>query len=1118
MRLKVQADYAPEAVALRIIREVNGELREEELKMMPGEKKDRVVFYEEGLFASSSPGLLWYHFAVEHKGKTYFYGNNTDNLGGSGRIYESDPFSYQVTVYKPDSTTPDWLKNAVIYQIFPDRFFNDSEDGKILNPKKNSLLHSHWDNSPVYIRDLETGRVVRWDFFGGNLAGVRKKLPYLKKLGINVIYFNPIFESPSNHRYDTADYHNIDPMLGDNQLFTELCAEAAEMGISIVLDGVFSHTGSDSIYFNKEGNYDSLGAYQSIYSPYFPWYIFIEFPHLYESWWGIETMPNANELEPSYQDFIIFGENSVLKHWHKMGIKGWRLDVVDELPGQFIKNLRGVMKELDPQSVLIGEVWEDASNKVSYDVRREYLLGEELDSPTNYPLRQAVMDFLTGRKEAAMTHLSIMSFYENYPRQHFYSTVNMTGSHDVPRILTVLSEEIPDHLPAEEKVRVKMERLKLFSLLLFTMPGVPCIYYGDEADLEGGEDPLNRCTYPWGRENEALLHWFRLLSALRNHYDILRTGSWTLLHAREDLYCYIRNIADGQDVFGHKKKDNTAVVLLNRNLEKETTLVLDLKQWCDDKLVDPLDDYREVPLKKGKLHISLGPLEGKLLLQDRWGDNAEVSRESGILLHPTSLPSRHGIGDMGKEAYDFVDFLARSGQKLWQILPLNPPGYGESPYQCFSAFAGNALLISPEAFLEEGLITKEDLKKTPSFSQERVNFDEVKEYKEALFRKAYHRFSEQGHNGEYKEFCSGNQNWLEDYVLFMALKKYFHGRPWNRWEKEIAFREKEALHQFRDELSLEIDYHRFLQFIFFKQWQELKDYANSRGIRIIGDLPIFVSHDSSDVWSNPALFELDEEGNPLKVAGVPPDYFSETGQLWGNPHYRWHLMEEDGYRWWKERFSTLAELVDIIRIDHFRGFETYWEVPGTETTAVNGRWVKGPGEKFFKSIRDSLGDTAVIAENLGFITPPVEDLRIRFGFPGMVIMQFTMEGRPGEQFALPLYERETAVYTGTHDNDTILGWHRKKHRVGYSGEKNENERENDAEICWHYIEMALRSDAAMVIIPLQDILCLGSEARMNTPGTVGENWSWRFPPHSLKDETASRLKRLTRHYNRSSSS
>ncbi|MBS4026836.1 MAG: bifunctional glycogen debranching protein GlgX/4-alpha-glucanotransferase [Clostridia bacterium] len=1152
--LRVRSAIGPEGVFVRLWRDNH---EEEKIPMYFKETAGESQIYQARVTAAGDPGLMWYYFIVMVGGKTYYYGNNSRNLGGRGQILATPPPSYQITVYHRETSTPDWFKEAVMYQIFVDRFANGCEDGRVLNPKKDALLHAHWAGTPIYIRDIRQGKVIRWDFFGGNLLGVLKKLPYLKELGIGVIYLNPIFEAPSNHKYDTGDYLKIDQMFGDNEIFASLCQVAEAMGITVILDGVFSHTGHDSIYFNREGTYPELGAYQSVNSPYYSWYRFSSYPDEYESWWGIDTLPNVNELDPSYQDFIILRENSVIKYWMKQGAKGWRLDVVDELPGEFVKKIRLAMKRQDPESILIGEVWEDASNKVSYGEKREYLLGGELDSVMNYPFRLALLDYMLGKKGAEESHAVLMSLYENYPLHHFYATMNLIGSHDIRRILTLLGEaphgdslsieEIAGFkLPSKDR-RLAIDRLKLLSLIQLTFPGVPCIYYGDEVGMEGHGDPFCRGVFPWGQENQELLTWHKELIALRHQLDVLKTGEWIPLIAQGDVYGYGRKIVGGRDVFGGIKENNGAVVLVNRSVTGRAELELDVSRLITgDKLVEMLSTgmgiageesrhhppaaTKEIWLDQGKLRLTLGPLEGRLFIEKcKSACHRSVTpkktictstpvvklgeRVSGILLHPTSLPSPYGIGDLGSGAYGFIDFLAHSGQRLWQILPLNPAGYGESPYQSFSAFAGNPLLISLEKLVEEGLLAKVELKSVPHFSRSRVEFDRVREYKENLFRMAYSRFVGRSKGEKFQAFCQDNHMWLDNYALFMALKKHFGGVSWNKWDEQAARRDGQTLDHYRERLADEIGYHLFLQHTFFSQWGEIKEYANGQGIAIVGDLPIFVSADSSDTWANPQLFQLDYQGNPLKVAGVPPDYFSKTGQLWGNPHYNWEEMAKNDYGWWRERLTRLLAVTDMVRIDHFRGFEAYWEIPGGEETAVNGRWVKGPSDSFFATIRQYLGELPLIAEDLGIITPEVNKLKESFGFPGMKVLHFMLETGVKETF-LSLFEKNVVLYTGTHDNDTTLGWYKKARatqpEIGKLAQKYFQLDPDlaDEELSWRLIKLVQESRADTVIIPMQDVLTLDSGARMNFPGTVGGNWDWRVLKEQLTPELASKLKKL----------
>lgn len=1099
LRLKLASDVDCDKVILRLWRENQGE---EQHVMKLEHRGEQGQIYKAVISSGKDIGRIWYYFIIKTNGKTYFYGNNHQRLGGQGWIYDYEPPSFQITVYKNGAKTPDWFKHGIIYQIMPDRFYNGLPDGKVLAPKKGSVIHSHWSNTPFYIRDTDTGNIVAYDFFGGNLQGVIAKLPYLKDLGVTVIYFNPIFASVSNHRYDTADYHNVDSMLSDNNLFQKLCSEANKHGIAIILDGVFSHTGSDSIYFNYKGNYPELGAYQSKESPYYKWYKFKHWPHDYECWWGIDTLPNVDELEPSYLEFIITGENSVLKHWLRLGAKGWRLDVADELPDEFIKKFHQVMKEIDPEAVLIGEVWEDASNKVSYGVMRNYLGGEELDSVMNYPFRQIAINFLLYEQNAKSTHAALMSLYENYPRENFYAMMNLIGSHDVPRILTILGEAPPaDSLTIGEQARYRLSpeqrklgiaRLKLLTLWQMTFPGVPAIYYGDEAGIEGYKDPFNRGTYPWENPDAELISWYKKLISLRRDYMALQTGEWHGIITQGDVYGFVRRIVNGRDVFDQPHKDNTLLVLLNRNQKQAVELKINIRQWCRKILIDLLDDGREIRLDKGVLTITLQPLEGKILLQK---EETAFERQCGVLLHPTALPSRYGIGDFGKQAYDFINFLVKAKQKLWQVLPLNPIGAGESPYQCLSAFAGNPLLISLDKLVAAGLLTAADIKNYPVCAANKIEFEKVRRAKDCLLRIAFTKFQLTEKPADYKNFIVKNAYWLNDYALFMALKHYFKGAAWYDWPRKLAQRDLDTLNYYRALLTEEIDHQIFLQYVFFQQWAELKRYANNWKIKIVGDLPLFVAPDSSDVWANPDLFELDKNGRPAKVAGVPPDYFSKTGQLWGNPLYKWEEHAKDDYAWWRLRLEFILQNVDIIRIDHFRGFEAYWEIPSGETTAENGRWVKGPGSMFFATMHKYLGKLPVIAEDLGVITPEAEDLRHEFNYPGMKVLQFMLDS--AENDGQLILENNSVIYTGTHDNDTTVGWYRSllaksPDTAAYIRDALALDVDAAPEaVCRRLVEFVYSSNANTAIVPLQDILCLDSHARMNTPGTVGGNWGWR---------------------------
>ena len=493
-------------------------------------------------------------------------------------------------------------------------------------------------------------------------------------------------------------------------------------------------------------------------------------------------------------------------------------------------------------------------------------------------------------------------------------------------------------------------------------------------------------------------------------------------------------------------------------------------------------------------------------------------RSSGILFHPTSLPGKYGIGTLGKEAYAFIDFLKKSRQKLWQIFPLGPTGYGDSPYQSFSSFAGNPYLIDFDLLIEAHLLSEEDLRDVFfGDNEEYIDYGAIYNQKYPLLRKAYENFKSSD-NHEMREnlehFKRENASWLNDYSLYISLKNHFNGLPWNEWAHDIKNREHGAMEHYKNELADDIEYHNFIQFLFFKQWGDVKRYANENGIKIIGDIPIFVAADSSDAWANPEIFLFDEERKPVKVAGVPPDYFSATGQLWGNPLYNWQKLKETNYSWWVERVRANLSTCDIIRIDHFRGFEAYWAVPYGDDTAINGQWEPGPGIDLFNSIKSQLGELPIIAEDLGLMTQGVIDLREATGFPGMKILGFAFDSGEENDYLPHTYTKNCVVYTGTHDNDTLIGWFQKAKEEDRQFARDYLNSRSDDEIHWDAIRGAWSSVANMAISPVQDFLGLGSEARINTPGVAAGNWQWRLRHGVLTDELAERIAKLTRVYSR----
>lgn len=494
-------------------------------------------------------------------------------------------------------------------------------------------------------------------------------------------------------------------------------------------------------------------------------------------------------------------------------------------------------------------------------------------------------------------------------------------------------------------------------------------------------------------------------------------------------------------------------------------------------------------------------------------------RSSGILLHPTSLPGRYGIGDFGLEAYQFVDFLAESKQGLWQILPIGPCGLGNSPYMTYCSMAGNPLLISPDMLVEDGFLSQNYLKKLPDFSSKTVDFTQVTKWKFPLLRRAYECFSKEATRADqiaFNGFCNGNASWLNDFAFFSALMDTFQGKVWTKWPQGLRQRKTQALEKYQQELKDDVAFHKFTQFIFFRQWFRLKRYANDQGIRIIGDLPIYVAHSSVDVWANQNVFQLDTEtGDPLCVAGVPPDYFSKTGQLWGNPLYDWKQLEETGFNWWTKRMYYMFANFDLVRLDHFRGLEAYWSVPAKEKTAENGQWVKAPGFALLNRLKQEFGQLSLIAEDLGVISPEVIALRETFELPGMKILQFAFGSGPENPF-LPIYHTSNCVvYTGTHDNNSCIGWfdedaskEEKDYALKYLG-KNTSQG-----IGWDLIRLAMSSVADRAVFPLQDVLELGSDSRMNIPSVANGNWTWRFSSEGLTQNITERLKQLTITYGR----
>lgn len=625
LSIDVETETEPNGVYLRIWRSDKEYL----YPMTQGDKTNDSYFYTVSIKIPEKPALLWYYFIVqENEGEEIYYANNSKLLGGVGEITEApDERSYQVTVYDGRYKTPDWFKNSIMYQIFPDRFYGDhsATDGKIWAKRPEYVIHDDW-YAPISFNNHphEFGPACN-DFYGGNLKGIIQKLPYLHDLGVSVIYLNPIFDAYSNHKYDTANYKEIDPMFGTTEDFEELCKKAKGLGIRIILDGVFSHTGADSIYFNKYGYYgENEGAYRDPNSPYRSWFQFTDYPN-YNSWWGCSNLPNVNELEPSYMNYILRDDNSVVKKWIKLGASGWRIDVADELPDEFIKELRKQVKKTDKEAVIIGEVWEDASNKEAYGEKREYLYGDELDSVMNYPFKDNMIHFIMGMIDADEMNKKMMSIMENYPKETLYSLMNIAGTHDTMRIKTVfggLASDCGTQRLTSAQEEIAAYRQKIMSMIQMTYIGVPCIYYGDEVGMQGGSDPFNRGTYPWRSVDPELRLWYKNLADFRNSHVCLRMGNYKCLYAKGGIYVYARYISGGYDAFDRRAKDDVIICAVNRDMEP-AEVKIDLSDFAKNELrghkfyalEQILEDPKRMRIVNNLLNLNIPALGAQIFVE-----------------------------------------------------------------------------------------------------------------------------------------------------------------------------------------------------------------------------------------------------------------------------------------------------------------------------------------------------------------------------------------------------------------------------------------------------------------------------------------------------------------------
>ncbi len=1026
----------------------------ERLFEMHGERRGSVTHFSV-TFTPERTGVIWYSFDIEASdGAVWRYGAQPGWTTGEGAFAYGDPPSFQITVYKQRAIQPNWYRGGIVYQVFPDRFFRGKdwrhrvdvamERPHIAGPGR--TLVDDWSTPPSYDKD-ENGRIKHWDFYGGTLEGVREKLRYLKDLGVTVIYLNPIFEAASNHRYDTGDYMAIDPMLGNEESFRRLCVDAEEMGISVILDGVFNHTGCDSRYFNKYGNYpDSVGAYQDVDSVYRLWYTFRD-DGTYDSWWGVDDLPTINENDPSYHAFIC-GREGVVRRWLRDGARGWRLDVADELPDSFIADIKHAVLAEKPDGLLIGEVWEDASNKTAYGTLRQYFEGSELDGTMNYPLRKGLLAFMRNEIGAQELTRRLEQLGENYPGQALYSELNLLGSHDRARLFTMLGgAPNPDALSESECASYRLDpgqrnlaksRLWAITLLQMTLPGVPCIYYGDECGMEGFRDPHNRATYPWDGGDKDCFDIYRNAIAVRKTLDVLVDGRFNPFSVGDDVFGFWRR---------SRIKSDCVCVLVNASLHVSRTVRVPIESGME---VSDVISGQDPKVSQGQAEVFLWPL-GTAVLHFHRHERLQkpLERGMGVLCHVTSIPNDGKPGTLGAPARRFVDWLASCGQRYWQVLPVNPTDEYGSPYAGLAAFAGNIALLerNPEEVLAD----------------------------DALFG-----------DGRFVEFCDDNDYWLTPYATFCALKDKFDGAPWQLWPEQYR---GYSPHLADDpELAVGIEITCKLQFEFQREWSELRAYAAERGVRIVGDMPMYVSQDSADVWSEPDIFDIDADGRAAMQAGAPPDQLSTEGQLWGNPTYDWDALRSDGYDWWLRRLDRAFKLYDYVRLDHFIGFSSYYAIEAGKP-ATEGSYAFGPGANLFRAANRLFGGLPLIAEDLGNVTPAVRALIAETGVPGMSIVQFAdqdvrKEFTPG---------KGTVVYTGTHDTETLVGWCARSFAGG--------DEEKAVELARDIERRTVGVENDVVIMPLQDVLLLGDDARMNVPGVAEGNWTWRATESDVRAAT-----------------
>ena len=1042
-----EADPARVTVTLRTWIDDIGE------QLIPMDHVGGGIFH--AMLPCTKPNLVWYSFiARDEHGSELRLGAPQGHTGGEGSMYDyTEVPSFQLTVYEPRTVRPEWYERGMVYQIFPDRYRRDDNWRKrteaALATQRGGIprkLVDNWDTPASYVRD-EDGAVAHWDFYGGSLKGIEEDLTRLAELGITAIYLNPIFEAASNHRYDTGDYLKIDEALGTEEDFRSLCAAADTFGISLILDGVFNHTGDDSVYFNRYGTYPEPGAWQALHEgAKTPW---ADAYHLhedgtYDAWWGVGNMPALNENSEAVRNLLLT-KDGVIRRWLRAGARGWRLDVADELSDKLLADIKAAAIAERPDALVLGEVWEDASNKVSYGKLRHYLLGQELDSAMNYPFRDMVIGFLCGDTNAYDAAEAIESLRENYPPEALRCALNLLGSHDKPRIFPVLGG-MPDEsamteeeravwtLP-DDRIGLAKSRFWLATLMQMTFPGVPSIYYGDEAGMQGLSDPCNRGPFPWGHTDDDALTMIKNASGLRSALPFLIDGTIEARALNDDVLSYTRRGTDGQAL----------TVLINRSLSVTHTAHIPMLAPAALDVISGTDVPADA---RGMAEVSLYPLgSAAIYFYPEIRLQKPLEGGAGVVCHITSIPNDGKPGTLGAPSRRFIDHLSAMGMRYWQVLPVNPTDAWRSPYAGPSAFAGNTDLLDVER--DQMLLEFQELEREGALEWD----------------------------PDFAAFRTANDAWLRPYAAFMAVKDAHAGTSRHTWEPEVAQYDELI---FTDPRYSELArFHMYCQWRFEVAWRSLLDYAHERGIAIIGDIPMYVSDDSADAWSAPELFNLDADGMATQIGGAPPDAFAPEGQKWGNPTYRWDRMREDGYAWWIARLRRSLSLYDRLRLDHFLGFQSYFSIPA-DGTAADGHWMPGPGIELFRRVHEQLGPLPLIAEDLGYLTPAVRALTAGTGFPGMDVLQFADYDVRGD--IRPHVGK--IMYTSTHDTATLVGW---CERSFCSPGDTDGARRMAEDI----MRRALVSDANVVMMPLQDVLGLGDEARMNVPGTAAGNWAWQ---------------------------